>query len=211
MAVKKVTVVLVVLLVAVMGVRAPAQASSVKRWPCEVVSVKDGDGIVVDCPGHYRGEVRLAAVNTPESAAIRNRNGKVYGPECYGQEALAYVRSRVHGATSGTSFSSSSGSWGGSTTSTWRTVVSPGTKVVVETDGDRDNNKRLLGYVFIGDENLNLTLVKLGYAQTTLGKWDTWEPWATQLAQAERAAWKANIGLWRCTPQVAHNSKPLVP
>lgn len=147
-----------------------------------MTGVIDGDTIRVRCP-QFSGSVRFAGVNAPESKQTYDKQGRPYGPECYGAEATDYVASRL--------------TYGGPLT-------------IESNAGAKDAQGRLLGYVLLpSGENLNVTLVALGYAQTTLGYWATWEPWNTQLREAEADAYAQRLGAWTC-PKKAHNSAPTV-
>lgn len=86
--------------------------------------------------------------------------------ECFGQEATGYLRGRLRGR-----------------------------RVRLAFDVDRrDRFDRLLAYVYLGDELVNLTMVRLGYAVTLRIEPDTSR--ATELARAEDRARTEGLGLW---------------
>jgi micrococcal nuclease len=85
---------------------------------------------------------------------------------CYGEEAGLYVRGRLAGAL-----------------------------VRLEFDQDqRDRYDRLLAYVYLGDELINLTLLRLGYATADPVPPDT--RMARDFEAAQEEAKEAGLGLW---------------
>jgi micrococcal nuclease len=85
---------------------------------------------------------------------------------CYGEEAGLYARGRLAGAL-----------------------------VRLEFDQDqRDRYGRLLAYVFLGDELINLTLLRLGYATADPVPPDT--RMAPDFEAAQEEAKEAGLGLW---------------
>lgn len=91
--------------------------------------------------------------------------------ECYGVESQAYLRSRLP----------------------------VGTIVQLERGvRDRDRFDRALRYVWLGDELLNETLVREGYAVRYRDAEDT--AYRTRISEAEDEARKARRGLWSACP-----------
>jgi micrococcal nuclease len=89
---------------------------------------------------------------------------------CFGEEAGLYLRGRLDGRS-----------------------------VRLEFDAElRDRYDRLLAYVFLGDELVNLTLVEQGYARDDRVPPDTAR--ANVFAAAEREAKRAGRGLWSACP-----------
>ncbi|MBD2846196.1 thermonuclease family protein [Paenibacillus sp. IB182496] len=121
----------------------------------KVERVIDGDTFVLE--GGAR--VRLIGVNTPEIS------GKA---EYYGQEAAAYARQRLDGAS---------------------------VRLVKDT-GDTDRYGRLLRYVFVGEEArmFNEELVLAGYASVMTIQPNV--RLADRFVEAERSARAAESGLW---------------
>jgi len=83
-------------------------------------------------------------------------------------------------------------------------------KVRLEKDiTDRDRYGRLLRYVYVGDQFINLDLVKLGYAKVY-----TYPPdvkYNQMLLNAQRTAQNTNSGLWRAckTTQTVQSPTPI--
>ncbi len=59
---------------------------------------------------------------------------------------------------------------------------------------DIDRNKRMVGMIWIGDRNINLEMVKEGYAGAYLEYLK--EPYREQFIRAEREARSARRGIW---------------
>jgi micrococcal nuclease len=126
---------------------------------CQVASVTDGDTIrLTGCP---EDRVRLLLVDAPEVA----RGGSA--GECYGEEARAYLRSRLPA----------------------------GTQVRLESGVlDADQFGRSLRYVFLGDELINESLVREGYATRFRAAEDT--RYLERISTAEAAAQEERRGSW---------------
>ena len=89
--------------------------------------------------------------------------------QCYGPEATAYVKSRLP----------------------------KGTQVTLKYDTETfDFFGRTLAYVFIGNENLNITELKLGYAR--IYEKNPGDRYVLQGKRAEENARKKKLGLWDC-------------
>ncbi|MGD9935230.1 MAG: thermonuclease family protein [Dehalococcoidia bacterium] len=130
---------------------------------CIVQRVADGDTITVS--GCMESRVRLLLVDAPEVA------GGGSEAECYGEEAQAYLRSRLPV---------------GSTVRMERGVL------------DRDRYDRALRYVWLGNELLNETLVQQGFAVRYRDAEDT--TFRDRIAAAEAEARAAGRGLWNACP-----------
>jgi micrococcal nuclease len=132
---------------------------------CTVEHVSDGDTIRVSgCP---ESSVRLLLVDAPEVAHPARGTQPAADAECFGPEAAAYLASRL----------------------------APGTAVRLERGVlDADQFGRALRYAWIGDELINETLIREGYAVRYRAAEDR-----THLARimaAEDAAKSARRGLW---------------
>jgi micrococcal nuclease len=90
--------------------------------------------------------------------------------ECYGEEAGLYARKRLSGRTVALVFDST----------------------------PRDRYERLLAYVYVGGELINLTLVKQGFATADPVPPNT--SMADMFMRAERDARAASRGLWSACP-----------
>jgi micrococcal nuclease len=119
-----------------MAVLAGCAAGGTDAPVAVVERVVDGDTIVVTVGGD-RERVRLIGIDTPEIAHEAFGDRAATPDECYGPEAAA----RLAG------------------------LLPPGSQVRLERDVvARDDYGRLLAYVFLGDQLVNLDLVREGYA-----------------------------------------------
>ncbi len=83
-----------------------------------------------------------------------------------------------------------------------RRIAPPGTGVTVSTDlrlDERDQFGRTLAYVFVGGENVNLTLVERGAAAPYFFRGRRGR-YADQFLAAARTAKRAGRGLWSACP-----------
>ena len=90
------------------------------------------------------------------------------GSECYGDEAARHTKQLVEGKS-----------------------------VTIDTDGlqgDRDRYGRLLRYVYVGDQQVNLTLLREGYAYDWTDRYPS--VYQKQFHKAEAEAQKHKRGLW---------------
>lgn len=138
------------------------------RAGCVVEHVSDGDTIRVS--GCPETVVRLLLVDAPE---IGHGNVAAGGnaAECFGEESAAYVRGRLPAGT-----------------------------VVTLQAGVRDTDQfgRALRYVFLGEELLNETIVREGFATRFRGAED--RTFEARVARAEDEARSARRGLWAACP-----------
>lgn len=118
----------------------------------------DGDTITVS--GCMESRVRLLLVDAPEVSGAE-------GAECYGEEAQAYLRSRLPEGT----------------------VVRMERGIL-----DRDRFDRALRYIWLGDELINETLVREGFAVRYRDAEDT--TYRDRIAEAETEAARTGQGLW---------------
>lgn len=59
---------------------------------------------------------------------------------------------------------------------------------------DEDPYKRMVARVYVGDEDISLTMIKVGMAEAYRNYLD--EPYMTQYCQAEEQARNSRVGLW---------------
>jgi len=151
-----------------------AERSS-RSLPAEVLSITDGDTIVILLHGH-KEKVRLIGIDAPESHpnpkaqkdSLRTGDDLATITEM-GQRATRYIKS----------------------------TIQPGEQVELELDlQQRDKYSRLLAYVWLQDGRmLNEVIVQAGYASLM-----TYPPnvkYRDRLEKAYREAREAGRGLWK--------------
>lgn len=130
-----------------------------------VTKVSDGDTIHVTTPDRTKLRVRLYGVDAPETPKINRRTGRVNKPgQPYGEESWKALKSRIMG-------------------------------MQVKLDIiDIDRYKRVVGIVWIDSRNINLEMVKEGYAEAYVEYLR--EPYRSQFMRAEMEAKSAKSGIW---------------
>ncbi|MBM3947356.1 MAG: hypothetical protein FJ315_08190, partial [SAR202 cluster bacterium] len=149
-------------------------AQSVPTASITVTRVIDGDTIQVRLSNGSTDRVRLVGVDAPETGSP-NRTGE-YGRitdlaclDRWGARATSYLRDELEG----------------------RSV----TLEVDPREGPRDSFDRLLAYVTQGGQDINASLVELGYARVyTEGRAEREDGYLA----LQRAAQQAGLGLWSC-------------
>ena len=130
-----------------------------------VTKVSDGDTIHVTTPERTKLTVRLYGMDAPETRKINQRTGNINKPgQPYGEESWKALDAKIMG------------------------------KQVRLDIIDIDQYKRMVGMIWIGDRNINLEMVREGYAEAYLEYLR--EPYRAQFVQAEKEARSARRGLW---------------
>jgi len=137
-----------------------------------VVRVIDGDTIKVETPEGTMLKVRLYGIDAPETEKINRRTGLISKQgQPYGEEAYRALESKV---------------------------LSKKVKVDII---DIDRYKRMVGIVYFGNRNINLDMVKEGWAWAY--KEYLQRPYASEYLDAEKEARAKGLGLWQ-----QHNPMP---
>ncbi len=130
-----------------------------------VTKVSDGDTIHVTTPEKTKLTVRLYGMDAPETPKINQRTGHINKPgQPYGDESWKALEAKIMG------------------------------KQVRLDIIDIDRYKRMVGVIWIGDRNINLEMVKEGYAEAYVEYLK--EPYRAQLIRAEKEAKSARRGIW---------------
>ena len=130
-----------------------------------VTKVSDGDTIHVTTPEKTKLTVRLYGMDAPETPKINQRTSHINKPgQPYGEESWKALESKIMGK--------------------------PVTLDII----DIDRYKRMVGVIWIGNRNINLEMVKEGYAEAYLEYLK--EPNRAQFIQAEKEARSARRGIW---------------
>jgi endonuclease YncB( thermonuclease family) len=148
----------------------PLTSFSFAREPIRTVAgtvtkVSDGDTIHVTTPEKTKLTVRLYGMDAPETPKVNQRTGHINKPgQPYGGES-------------------------------WKALDTKIMRKQVRLDIiDIDRYKRMVGMIWIGDRNINLEMVKEGYAEAYLEYLK--EPYRAQFIRAEKEAKSARRGIW---------------
>jgi len=130
-----------------------------------VTKVSDGDTIHVTTPEKTKLTVRLYGMDAPETPKINQRTSRINKPgQPYGEKSWMALDAKIMG------------------------------KQVRLNIIDIDRYKRMVGVIWIGERNINLEMVKEGYAEAYVEYLK--EPYRAQFMQAEREARSAKRGIW---------------
>ena len=130
-----------------------------------VTKVSDGDTIQITTAEQTKIKFRLYGINAPEADKINNRTGQVNKPgQPYGEE-----------------------SWNALKSKTMEKLV----KVEIL---DIDKYKRMVCIIWLDDRNINLEMIREGYAEALIEYLKP--PYRVQFLDAEREAKAAGRGIW---------------
>ena len=130
-----------------------------------VTKVSDGDTIQVTTPEKTKLRVRLYGMDAPETPKLNQRTGRINKPgQPYGEESWKALEGKIMG------------------------------KQVRLDIIDIDQYKRMVGVIWIGNRNINMEMVKEGYAEAYLEYLK--ESYRAQFIQAEKEARSARRGIW---------------
>jgi endonuclease YncB( thermonuclease family) len=155
----------VIFIIAIILSAASAYAATIRTVTGTVTKVSDGDTIHVKTPEQTKLKVRLYGVDAPETPKINQRTGRVNKPgQPYGEESCKALKSKIMG-------------------------------MQIRLDIiDIDKYKRMVGIVWIDDRNINLEMVRKGYAEAYVEYLK--EPYRSQFMRAELEARSAKRGIW---------------
>ena len=130
-----------------------------------VSKVSDGDTMQITTPERTKLRVRLYGVDAPETPKIDPQTRRIDKPgQPYGKES-------------------------------WKALEGKIKRKMVKLDiVDIDEYQRVVGIVWIGDRNINLEMIKEGYAEAYAEYLK--EPYRSPFLSAEREARSAKRGIW---------------
>lgn len=130
-----------------------------------VTKISDGDTIHLETPEQTILKVRLYGIDAPETPKINQHTGHVNKPgQPYGDEAWKALESKIMG------------------------------KQVKLDILDIDKYRRMVGMIYFNGRNINLEMVREGYAEAYIEYLK--EPYRKYFLKAEREARLAKKGIW---------------
>ena len=130
-----------------------------------VTKVSDGDTIHITTPEQTKLKVRLYGIDAPETPKINRQTGHVHqSGQPYGEEAQKALKDKIMG------------------------------KQVKLEILDIDKYRRMVCMVWLDDRNINLEMVREGYAEAFIEYLKP--PYREQFLKAEREAKSARRGIW---------------
>jgi micrococcal nuclease len=146
-------------------VNIPVTHAAIRTVTGTVTKVSDGDTIHVTTPEQTKLCVRLYGIDAPETPKINNRTGRVNKPgQPYGEESWKALKSKIMGKQ-----------------------VRLDILVV-------DKYRRMVGMIYLDNRNINLEMVREGYAEAYVEYLKP--PYRIQFLDAEHEAKSAKRGVW---------------
>ena len=137
----------------------------VRTFTGTVTKISDGDTIQVTTPEQTKLKVRLYGIDAPETSKINRQSGQFHQPgQPYGEEAQKVLKDKIMG------------------------------KQVKLEILDIDKYRRMVGMVWLNDRNINLEMVREGYAEAFIEYLKP--PYREQFLKAEREAKSTRLGIW---------------
>jgi len=164
---KRFTTSISLLLIAALTIFINAHASQniIRTVTGTVTKVSDGDTIHITTPERTKLKVRLYGIDAPETPKINRQSGQVHQPgQPYSEEAQKALKDKIMG------------------------------KQVKLEILDIDKYRRMVGMVWLDDRNINLEMVREGYAEAFIEYLKP--PYRAQFLEAEREAKSARLGIW---------------
>ncbi len=155
------------LLVSLLGIliAAPDSQAVIRTVTGTVTKVSDGDSIHLTTPEQTKLKVRLHGIDAPETPKINHRTGQIIKPgQPYGGESWKALKSKIMG------------------------------KQVKLEILDIDKYKRMVGMIWLDDRNINMEMVREGYAEAFVEYLKP--PYRTMFLEAEEEAKSARRGIW---------------
>jgi len=130
-----------------------------------VTKISDGDTIHITTPEQTKLKVRLYGIDAPETPKINRQSGQVHQPgQPYGEESWKALKYKIMG------------------------------KQVRLEILDIDKYRRMVCMVWLDDRNINLEMVREGYAEAFIEYLKP--PYREQFLKAEREAKSTRLGIW---------------
>ena len=146
-------------------VNTPISHAAIRTVTGTVTKVTDGDSIQVTTAEQTKLKVRLYGIDAPETPRINHRTGKVSKPgQPHGEESWKALENKIMG------------------------------KQVKMEILDIDKYKRMVGMIWLGDRNINLEIVREGFAEAFIEYLKP--PYRTEFLDAEREAKSFRCGIW---------------
>ena len=147
------------------SVTIPVGHTAVRTVIGTVTKVSDGDSIQIATPEQTKLKVRLYGIDAPETPKINNRTRQINKPgQPYGEDSWKALQDKIMG------------------------------KQVKVDIIEFDKYRRAVCMVWLDDRNINIEMVREGYAEAFI---EYLKPlYRIQFLEAEQKARKANRGIW---------------
>ncbi len=153
------------LLLPLMMILAHSSHAALRTVTGTVTKVSDGDTIQLTTPEQTKLKVRLYGIDAPETPKVNNRTGQVNIPgQPFGKESKDALADKIMG------------------------------KQVKLEILDIDKYRRMVGMVWLNDRNINLEMVREGYAEAFIEYLRP--PYKSQFLDAEEEARAGGKNIW---------------
>lgn len=155
------------LLIAALAIFINAYASQniIRTVTGTVTKVSDGDTIHITTPEQTKLKVRLYGIDAPETPKINRQSGKVHQPgQPFSEEAQKALKDKIMG------------------------------KQVKLEILDIDKYRRMVGIVWLNDRNINLEMIREGYAEAFIEYLKP--PYRVEFLKAEQEARAGGKNIW---------------
>lgn len=143
----------------------PNSTATIRTVIGTATKVSDGDTIHLTTPEQTKLKVRLYGIDAPETVKINNHTGQISKDgQPYGDESWKALESKIMG------------------------------KQVKLDILDIDKYRRMVGMIYLDNRNINLEMVKEGFAEAFIEYLKP--PYKTQFLEAEKEAKSAKRGIW---------------
>ena len=164
---KRFTTSIFLLLIAALTIFINAYASQniIRTVTGTVTKVSDGDTIHITTPEQTKLKVRLYGIDAPETPKINRQSGKVHQPgQPFSEEAQKALKDKIMG------------------------------KQVRLEILDIDKYRRMVGIVWLNDRNINLEMIREGYAEAFIEYLKP--PYRVEFLKAEQEARAGGKNIW---------------
>ena len=143
----------------------PTSKTALRTVSGTVTKVSDGDTIHLSTLEQTKLKVRLYGIDAPETVKIDNKTGRVNKPgQPYSEESWRALESKIMGK-----------------------------KVKVDIL-DIDKYRRMVGMIYLDDRNINLEMIREGYAEAFVEYLKP--PYREEFLATQRGAKAASKGIW---------------
>ena len=137
----------------------------VRTFTGTVTKISDGDTIHITTPEQTKLKVRLYGIDAPETPKINRQSGKVHQPgQPFSEEAQKALKDKIMG------------------------------KQVKLEILDIDKYRRMVGIVWLNDRNINLEMIREGYAEAFIEYLKP--PYRVEFLKAEQEARAGGKNIW---------------
>jgi len=158
-------IILLFLIVGIAFLITPVSHADIRTVTGTVTKISDGDTIHITTPEQTKLKVRLYGIDAPETDKINQRTKHISKPgQPYGKEAQKALSKKIMG------------------------------KHVKLEIIDIDKYRRMVGMVWLDERNINLEMVKEGYAEAFIEYLRP--PYKSQFLNAEKEARAARKNIW---------------